>query len=95
MADWAAARCASPESARVVTATADPHAASAVTVLVSRRVKPSHEAAFEQASEAMTAAAVAALLPELIMGITTQQLAAVAAAALAPPVPAGRSLASI
>jgi len=32
-------------------------AASAVTVLVSRRVKPGHEAAFEQASEAMTAAA--------------------------------------
>jgi hypothetical protein len=31
--------------------------ASAVTVLVSRRVKPGHEAAFEQASEAMTAAA--------------------------------------
>lgn len=38
-------------------ATADPNGASAVTVLVSRRVKPAHEAAFEQASEAMTAAA--------------------------------------
>jgi len=34
-----------------------PQAASAVTVLVSRRVKPGHEAAFEQASAAMTAAA--------------------------------------
>ena len=34
-----------------------PPAASAVTVLVSRRVKPGHEAAFEQASEAMTVAA--------------------------------------
>lgn len=32
-------------------------AAGAVTVLVSRRVKPGHEAAFEQASSAMTAAA--------------------------------------
>ncbi len=38
-------------------ATAVPQAASAVTVLVSRRVKPGHEAAFEQASQAMTAAA--------------------------------------
>lgn len=38
-------------------ATFDPRAASAVTVLVSRRVKPGHEAAFEQVSEAMTAAA--------------------------------------
>lgn len=38
-------------------ATVPPQAASAVTVLVSRRVKPGHEAAFEQASEAMTAAA--------------------------------------
>ena len=38
-------------------ATAAPHAANAVTVLVSRRVKPGHETAFEQASGAMTAAA--------------------------------------
>lgn len=38
-------------------ATAVSHAASAVTVLVSRRVKPGHETAFEHASEAMTAAA--------------------------------------
>jgi len=38
-------------------ATAVPQAASAVTVLVSRRVKPGHEGAFEQASAAMTAAA--------------------------------------
>lgn len=37
--------------------TAAAPAAGAVTVLVSRRVKPGHEAAFEQASEAMTAAA--------------------------------------
>jgi len=38
-------------------ATASPKAVSAVTVLVSRRVKLGHEAAFEQASEAMTTAA--------------------------------------
>ena len=38
-------------------ATAISRAASAVTVLVSRRFKPGHEAAFEQASDAMTAAA--------------------------------------
>lgn len=38
-------------------ATAISHPASAVTVLVSRRVKPGHASAFEQASEAMTAAA--------------------------------------
>jgi len=38
-------------------ATSDVKADGAVTVLVSRRVKPAHEAAFEQASEAMTAAA--------------------------------------
>lgn len=38
-------------------ATAAPQPASAVTVLVSRRVKPGHEAAFVQASDAMTAAA--------------------------------------
>ena len=37
--------------------TAVPKTTSAVTVLVSRRVKPGHEGAFEQASEAMTAAA--------------------------------------
>jgi len=36
---------------------ASPHAASAVTVLVSRRVTAGHELAFEQASAAMTAAA--------------------------------------
>lgn len=38
-------------------ATAAPQHASAVTVLVTRRVKPGHEAAFVQASDAMTAAA--------------------------------------
>jgi len=38
-------------------ATVVPQAASAVTVLVSRRVKPGHKAAFEQASATMTAAA--------------------------------------
>jgi antibiotic biosynthesis monooxygenase (ABM) superfamily enzyme len=38
-------------------ATAVPQAASAVTVLVSRRVKSGHEAAFEQMSEAMTVTA--------------------------------------
>ncbi|GEM_PF-4118455 len=38
-------------------ATAVPKAASAVTVLVSRRVKPGYEAAFEQASQAMPGAA--------------------------------------
>jgi len=37
--------------------TAASPASGAVTVLVSRRVKPGHEAAFEQASEAMTTAA--------------------------------------
>ena len=37
--------------------TAATPAADAVTVLVSRRVKPGHEAAFEQASQIMTAAA--------------------------------------
>ncbi|MCM2297635.1 antibiotic biosynthesis monooxygenase [Rhodoferax sp.] len=38
-------------------ATAISHPVSAVTVLVSRRVKPGHASAFEQASEAMTTAA--------------------------------------
>lgn len=38
-------------------ASVPPQATSAVTVLVSRRVKPGHEAAFVQGSEAMTAAA--------------------------------------
>jgi hypothetical protein len=38
-------------------ATAAPNAVGAVTVLVSRRVKQGHEAAFEQASAAMTVAA--------------------------------------
>ena len=38
-------------------ATAVHPSASAVTVLVSRRVKPGHEAEFMQAADAMTAAA--------------------------------------
>ena len=38
-------------------ATVAPQPASAVTVLVSRRVKPGHEAAFVQAADALTAAA--------------------------------------
>lgn len=47
-------------------ASTDPHTASAVTVLVSRRVMPGHEAAFEQESEAMTA--VAQLFPGYLGG---------------------------
>lgn len=47
-------------------ASTDPHTASAVTVLVSRRVMPGHEAAFEQVSEAMTA--VAQLFPGYLGG---------------------------
>lgn len=49
--------CIQAVKAKSMASTSSPQAASAVTVLVSRRVKPGHEAAFIQAADAMTAQA--------------------------------------